>query len=288
MPIDFESILKDDKSFPDALEITFNNEKVPLGAIRNLSKKQQQQITDRLEMVQRERDAVEARQREAQEMAEKATGIYQNLQQQLDATKEEQARNQARNATGGYDPEQEYLSNVWYGPIRKRDQAHEDTLKKINDQLDLLSKTVTAMGTVYTEDRMASEWESTADQRKRSKAVADWDMPRMRKYAEENKINDRLGFPSIKEAVSRLTSGERTQEESQAAYERGLREGELRARMGVMPRPASASAAVTNGQTPPKDLDEALSPDSIAQDEELMQMFSELQRQGADLITGKS
>ena len=286
MAIDFEAILKDDKGFPDNLEITVGDHKVPLGAMRDLSKKQQHQLAEQLTAVQQERERIAVRNKEAQEMTEKATGIYNSLQQQLDASKEEQARAAAKNQTGGYDPEQLYQNDVWYAPVRKRDLANEEALKKITDKLDLLSNTMGAMGRTYVEDRLASEYESTAEARKRSKALADWDFPKLRKYAEENKINDKLGFASIREAVTRLTDGERKQEEAESAYQRGLREGELRARMGVQPKPASASAAMPNGQQP-KDLDEALSPESIGQDEELMKMLSDLQHQGADLIGGR-
>lgn len=285
MSIDFEQIFKDDKTWPDTMELTVGDQKIPLGKLRDLSKKQQQQLTDQLNVVQQERERIAATNREAQAMTEKATSVYNTLQQQLDATKEEQARAQARTQTGGYDPEQMYTSDVWYAPIRKRDQAFEADIKKMNETLNLLANTVGAMGRVYSEDRLTNEWESTAEARKRSKALADWDLPKLRKYAEDNKIQDRLGFASIREAVNRLTEGERKQEEAETAYQRGLREGEMRARLGVQPRPASASAAMPGGgEPPPKDLDEALSPESISRDEELSKMLSELQIQGTDFI----
>ena len=287
MAMDFEQILKDDKTFPDSIEVTVGDQKVRLETMRNLSKKQQQQLAEQLNLVQQERERVAARNREAQEMTEKASGIYNTLQQQLDASKEEQSRAAAKTQTGGYDPEHLYQTDVWYAPIRKRDVAAEETLKKITEQLNLLSNTMGAMGRTYVEDRLANEYESTAEARKRSKALADWDFPKLRKYAEENKINDRLGFASIREAVNRLTDGERKQEESESAYQRGLREGEMRARMGAQPRPASASAAMPGGGQQPKDLDESLSAESIGQDEELMKMLSDLQHQGADLIGGR-
>ena len=286
MAMDFEQILKDEKGFPDNLEVTVGDHKVPLGAMRDLSKKQQQILVEQLNTVQQERERVAARNREAQEMTEKAASIYQNLQQQLDASKEEQARAAAKTQTGGYDPEQLYQTDLYYAPMRKRNMATEESLKKIIEDVNLLKNTMGAMGRTYVEDRLANEYESTAEARKRSKALADYDFPKLRKYAEENKIQDHLGFASIKEAVNRLTDGERKQEEAETAYQRGLREGEIRARMGVQPRPASASAAMPGGQQP-KDLDEALSPESISQDQELMQMLSDLQHQGADLIGGR-
>lgn len=284
MSIDFEQIFKDDKTWPDTMELTVGDQKIPLGRLRDLSKKQQQQLSEQLNVVQQERERIAATNREAQAMTEKAASVYNTLQQQLDATKEEQARAAARTQTGGYDPEQMYMSDIWYGPIRKRDQAFEADIKKMNETLNLLANTVGAMGRVYSEDRLSNEYESTAEARKRSKALADWDFGKLRKYAEENKINDRLGFASIREAVNRLTESERKQEEAETAYQRGLREGEMRARLGVQPRPASASAAMPGGEPPPKDLDEALSPESISRDEELSKMLSELQIQSTDFI----
>lgn len=287
MPIDFAQILKDEKEFPNELELTVGNEKVPLGALRELNKRQQAELAEQLAATQRQREAAAAQQREFNEVTEKATGIYNSLQQQLDQNREEAARAATRNQTGGYDPEQLYQTDVYYSPLRKRNDAHEEALKKLADRVELIANTQLAMGKVYTEDRLASEYEATAEARKRSKAIADWDLPKLRKYAEENRINDRLGLASIREAVNRLTEGERKQEESQAAYERGLREGEMRTRMGMMPRPASPSAAVANGAAPAKDLDEALSPESLAQDPDLMRMFAELQQQGGNFMGEK-
>jgi hypothetical protein len=286
MPIDFDAILKDDKTYPDSWEVPFGNDKVTLGAIRELNRKQQQQVAEQMGAMQREREMVQQRHREAQESIDRATNVYNNLQQQLDTAKAESERSAATKQTGGYDPEQMYNTDIWYGPIRKRDQKFEDDIKKIMERVDLISRVQAAMGDTYVADRFDNEFESTAEQRKRSKQIADWDLERFKKYAQENKIADKRGMYSIREAVNKLTQGERTAEASDEAYQRGLREGEIRARMGAQPRPGAANAAMPNGGTAPKDLDEALSPDSIAADDELMRMFAELQSQGANLITG--
>jgi hypothetical protein len=286
MPIDFDAILKDDKSFPDNWEIPFGNEKVTLGSIRDLTRKQQQAVAEQLGAMQREREAISTRQREYEEGINKTNSIYQNLQQQVEANKAEAERSSATKQTGGYDPEQMYNTDIWYGPIRKRDQKLEEDMRKVMERLDLVSRVQSAMGDTYIADRFDNEFESTAEQRKRSKQISDWDLERFKKYAQENKIADKRGLYSIREAVNKLTQGERTQEEADSAYQRGLREGEMRARMGVQPRPGAANAAMPNGGAQPKDLDEALSVDSISQDEELMRMLGELQSQGANLLTG--
>jgi glutamate/tyrosine decarboxylase-like PLP-dependent enzyme len=109
----------------------------------------------------------------------------------------------------------------------------------------------------------------------------------MKKYVEDNKITDVRQMPSVREAVNRLTAAERQQVGEDDAYQRGLREGEMRARLGSMPRPASAAAAMNASNTQaPSTIDEALSPESISQDQELMQMLSDLSHAGADLTTG--
>lgn len=287
MPIDFDGIIKDEKGFPDSLELTVGNEKVPLGAIRELNRKQQQQLSEHLAAVQQQREIAENRAREAQASIDRTSSLYQNLQQQMDVAKAESERSAATKQTGGYDPEQMYNTDIWYGPIRKRDQKFEDDIKKIMERVDLISRVQAAMGDTYVADRYDNEFESTAEQRKRSKQIADKDLEWFKKYAQDNKIADKRGMYSIREAVNKLTQGERTQEESDAAYQRGLREGEMRGRMGVQPRPGAANAGMPNGGAQPKDLDEALSADSISQDEELMRMLSELQSQGASLLGGK-
>ena len=292
MPIDFAEIIRDEKSYPDELELSVNGQKVPLGAIRDLSKKQQKYLADQLAMVQRDREAVVARQREVEDMAGKATAIFNELQQQQSAATQQSQQAQraaAAQANGGYDPENEYVNGMWYTPIRKRAETWEQSIKKNADDLAILTNAVRGLVNFYTDDRMGNEFEATAESRKKSKQIADWDYDQLKKYVEENKIQDRRGMPSIKEAVNRLTAEERRQVDQEDAYQKGLREGEMRARLGNMPRPASAAGTMNSTSTQtPSTIDEALSPENIGQDQELMQMLSDLSRAGADLTTGGS
>ena len=292
MPVDFESIIRDDKSWPDNLELYFNGTKVPLGAIRNLNKTERKQIADALGVIQQEREAVAKRQKEVADMATQATAIHHELQEQQKASRQQQVQerqqyeSQQRDAAnGGYDPEQVYQNDIWYGPIRKRGEGWDAAIKKNSEEIAQVVNVLKGIAGLYTDDRLDNEFAATAEQRKKSKSIGDWEFDKLRKYVEDNKIYDRRGFPSIKEAVTKLTAEERLQAEQEDAYARGLREGEMRARMGAMPRPAPGGAALT-GKPAPSTMDEALSPESIQEDHELMEMLNNLGNVGQDLITG--
>lgn len=286
MPVDFEAIIRDDKAWPDSIEMDFNGQKVPLGAIRNLNKTEKKQIAEALGAIQNERELVARRQKEVADMADQAKAMHHELQQQVNASKQQAETAQRVQQNGGYDPEQVYENDIWYGPIRKRYTALEQALKKNSDDMQMVVNTIKGLAGLYTDDRMDNEYQSTAELRGKSKAIGDWDFDKLKKYVEDNKVHDRRGFPSIREAVTRLTADERLRNEQEDAYQRGLREGEMRARMGVMPRPASAAAAMNAGQPSPSTIDEALSPESIGQDDELVRMLADLSSHGADLITG--
>lgn len=286
MPVDFEAIIRDDKAWPDTIEMDFNGQKIPLSVIRNLNKAQRKEIADALSGIQNEREAMARHQKEVTDLATQAKAMHDELQRQLNTANQQAETAQRVQQNGGYDPEQTYENDIWYGPIRKRYTALEQSLKKNSDDMQMVVNTIKGLANLYTDDRMDNEYQSTAELRGKSKAIGDWDFDKFKKYVEDNKIHDRRGFPSIREAVTRLTADERLRNEQEDAYQRGLREGEMRARMGVMPRPASAAAAVNAGQPAPSTIDEALSPESIGQDDELMRMLADLSTHGADLITG--
>jgi hypothetical protein len=288
MPIDFEEIIRDENTYPDSFELPFGNEKIKLGDIRDRSRKQQKLVADAMSELQKQRESVDARQRQVEDMANKAQATYGELQRQYEEQTKQAERQKNVAANGGYDPEQMYENDMWYGPVRKRLTATDEALKKMSSDMTQMVNAVKGLAGFYTDDRMQSEFDSLADMRKRSKQISSWDYDQMKKYVEDNKIYDKRGMPSVKEAVNRLTLEERQQATSEDAYQRGLREGEMRARMGSMPRPASAAAAMPGGtaQTPPSTIDEALAPDSIQQDEELMKMLADLSHAGADLMTG--
>jgi DNA repair exonuclease SbcCD ATPase subunit len=290
MPIDFEEIIRDENTYPDSFELPFGNEKIRLGDIRDRSRKQQKMVADAMSQLQAQREMVDNRQKQVEEYANKAQATYTELQRQYDEQTRQAERAKNVQANGGYDPEQVYENDIWYSPIRKRLTATDENLKKLSSDMTQMVNAVKGLAGFYTDDRMQNEFDSSAEMRKRSKQISSWDYDQMKKYVEDNKIYDKRGMPSVKEAVNRLTLEERNQASSDDAYQRGLREGEMRARMGSMPRPASAAAAMPGGtaQRPPDTIDEALSPDSIQQDEELMKMLADLSHAGADLTTGGS
>jgi hypothetical protein len=290
MPIDFAALFNDDKNYPDDMALTMaNGDKVLLRDIRSQTRNQQQQIAQYLGELQRQREVIAQRQKEANDYADKANAVYRELEQQVAQGREQQLqaqRQQQAAANGGVDPEQLYESDIWYAPMRKRNSAFEQTLAKQSNDIGNLVKALTGLVTLVNDDRLANQYEATADLRKRSKNVADWDFDKFKKYVEDEKIVDKQNFPSIRSAVERLTADERLEMAKSEEYERGLREGEVRARMGAMPRPGSANAAVPGSLPQPSTIDEALAPDSIANDSEIMDMLANLSKAGADLTTG--
>lgn len=270
MAIDMEAILKDEGTYPDTLEIIMGTEKVSLGQIRDMSKKQQSRITEELSGIQRERQTLAQKQQEVLTLSERATETYNKLEEQLAKA--------SRNAVPDGDPEKMWDTDQWYSPARKRISEIQKTIADLAETQKKLGSAVTSAVSIWMDDRWENEYSQVAPELEKYPKLAEWrDPEKLKKYASENKILDKRSMPSIREAVNRLTAVEREAAKSEDAYQRGLREGQMKARLGAQPRPASAAAAVVNGSGKVAEtFEEAMSPDAVAQDSELNEMLANL------------
>jgi hypothetical protein len=185
----------------------------------------------------------------------------------------------------GLDPKALFESDPWYAPVRERTTNLEKLITDLKGQIEKQQQIMQGAVATFMDDRWQNEYDAVSERIQKSKSIKDWDLPKLRQYAVDNKTFDKRGLPSIREAVNKLTEQEQKEATAQEAYERGLREGELKARMGVQPRPASASAAVSGSEKVPASLDEALNPASIAEDRELSEMLSQLGVAASQLTT---
>jgi hypothetical protein len=270
MDIDFAGILKDDATYPDALEVTLGDKRVALGTLRDLSKREQARVADELSRATAERTSYEAKNREVVALSEKAASIYEDLQKKL-------AEASTRQPNPG-DPEALWDSDPWYGPARKRVSSIQATVDQLAATQKQLATAMQGAIGLYMDDRWENEYARVTPELDKYPKLAEYkDIEKLKKYAADNNLVDKRKMPSIAAAVERLTVAEREAAKSNEAYERGLREGQLRARLGAQARPASAAAAISTADgKPAATFEEAMSPESVASDSELNEMLANM------------
>lgn len=210
----FEEIVKDDKTFPDDVRWQLADGLVlTLGDIRSKIKAYDQGYTQKYQEVAKQRQAIQQQQ---QELAQ----AYQVFQQQVaDFQKQQQATPAPAAhspATGDVWSEPgEYFKPLvdWRNSLDQRTQAWENQMRQ---QYELIRDAITWVADRETQ----KEYEAA-----RSKYKDYWDdelsKDTLTKYAHENKIVDKRGFPLVSDAAERYLSPKIKEHEMKEAEKRG-------------------------------------------------------------------
>jgi hypothetical protein len=196
----------------------------------------------------------------------------------LQAAEAEAEKTRGKQPTG---EEDDFDTNNWWTPVRKRMSASESKLQEAITKFDNLSKAVEKAATIFATDRWNAQYERTAPRLKKVKEYADWDMAKVREYATKNQLTDEFGFPSIERAVTELTKVSDLEEAKKIAREEGFKEGQQRARLAGQNRPSSATGGKKTGKAAVEEYGLEGLGDDIASDPDLMEQL-ELARQAFD------
>lgn len=254
--MDLDQILADEKTFADNIEFELGGRKVNLGELRGLSKRQRAELSDRMAETERKRA-------EVLQLAEQAAEVKGRLDAQLlEASKRTQ-------------PTDDFDTDPFWAPVKKQLAPYADLNKQLNEKLSKLENAANQMANIWAEDRWQNQFERTKDRLKGDK-FKDMTYEKVRDYAGTHKLLDSYGLPSVEKAVLELTKEDEVQRKVDEAFQRGLREGNVKGRMGVQPRPTSAMGEKQpeNSVVAKKGL-EGLG-DDVAADPELMDMLSQL------------
>lgn len=256
--MNLQQVLDDEKTFNDGIEITINNEKVTLGDLRGLSRKKQQDLSERMADTERKRA-------EVLDLATKAAELKSQLEQQLaDASK--------RPTTP---TEDDFEKDPFWEPVRKRVSAESGSIKELKDNLTKLTNVMTKATSIWAEDRWQNQYDRGKTRLKGDK-FKDWTFEKVRDYAAENKIFDNHGLPSVERAILELTKEDEMQTKIDEAFNKGLKEGQVKGRMNVMPRPTSAAGVKVPDKSAVAEKGLEALGDDVAEDPELMKMLSDL------------
>ena len=253
-----EDILKDEKTYPDTLELPVGDNKIPLSVIRATYKA----VATEREQLGKDRQGVA-------EMAEKVAGLQSQLEQKLaDAT----ARGTQRTAP----TDDDFDTDPFFAPVRKR----LDPITKLAEELKTanaqLAQQVANAATIWARDRWEGQLSRNRDRLKGDKYKQYQDVQSLLKYATDNRILDPYGFPSVELAINKLTEADTLAAQADEAYQRGLKEGQMKARIASMGRPTSATGPMSDKESPvAKHGLEGLG-DAVQDDPEIMDMLAQL------------
>lgn len=268
--MDFSDILADANTFPDTAEITIGDQKISLGQIRDLSKKQQASITERMNALDKERN-------EVKELAVKAADLLAKAQPLADG------------ATRKVEPKQETTEDYWdtdplYEPIRKRLSPIEKQLKDAMDTITAQKTALEKAALIFARDRWDRQYESGKIRLKGDKYKDYRSVDKLAEYAAQHQLVDAFGMPSVERAIVELTKPDELEELKRQAKEEGIEEGRRMARLNTMARPTSSSGK-SAGQKPSKGLDPTKNfedlGDAVAEDADLMEALAKVS--GLDL-----
>jgi hypothetical protein len=259
--MNLQDILSDSKTFTDDMEMQLGEHKVKLADLRGLTAKQQKDLSDKIQ-------AATQREQEALQTASKATEIYNNLAKQ-------QAEFEAARGKQPTGEEDDFETNNWWTPVRKRMTAQEKQLKEAIDKVTQLNSAFEKAAVMFASDRWNSQYERVAPKLKKSKEYSDWDLTKVREYATKNQIVDEFGFPSVEKAVALLTRADDLEEAKKQAREEGLREGLQRARLSTQSRPTSATGGKKTGKAAVEEFGLDGLGDDMADDPELMEALEQ-------------
>ena len=255
----YADIFKDESTFPDSIEVTLpNGQKATLGEIRDLTRTQQKSLAGEMERLTKEREEVKG-------LATQTADLYTKLQERDAAGPVKQA------------PPDDFDTDPWWEAPRKRFKAVDDDLKAIKEQNKALQATLERAALIFADQRWEGQFDRVKDRLKAPK-YADWTFEKVRDYAANNKIFDKWGFPAMDKAVEAITREDELERIKQEAFEKGVREGSVKARLRATPRPTSASGGkpqASKGLDPTKNFEDL--GDSIADDREVAEMVAGLQ-----------
>ena len=262
--MDFAAILADDKTFTDDIEMTIGAEKVTLGQLRDLSKKQQATLTEQMNTLSRERN-------EVKELAVKAADLLSKAQPLADAGVTKQTEQRST-------PEDYWDTDPLYEPVRKRLSPLENQIKEQNNliakQQSALEKAAFIFGKrMFREDYERSKSRLSGDKYKEYR-----NPDKLAQYAVDHQLVDEFGLPSVEKAVADITREDETERIKREAYDKGLEEGRVNGRMASMTRPGSAAGtrAGAKGKAldPSKNFEDL--GDAVADDPDIMKALSQL------------
>lgn len=209
--MDLKEVIQDSAKYPDSTTIKIGDAEVPLSSLRALSARQQQELEQGITKNRQIETELEAKRREVMDLSTKAQEIYNGL------TERQRAAADAVTTSIFDDPV--------YQPVKKEFDSRDARINAQEDKIAQLTAAISALAQVGMADREERQFESVATELRKRDKYKDWDLPKLKKYAEEKNKKDRFGLIDLRAAVHDLTEDDRVADETKRAMEEGIEKG---------------------------------------------------------------
>jgi hypothetical protein len=209
-----KKFLESATEYPDATPIRIGETEIPLGSLRQLNASERSSLADRLKGVEAKETELNTRQTAIVDLAQKAQTAY---------AAAEEARRTATQPTviPGADP----FADPWLAPVKAALEARDKKYGGVEEAIKNLTQTVTQAATVWAQDRWDREYDGVNFGKREKKPTRD----ELLKFAQEQKIVDRHGMPSIRGAWDKMSEADRIADTAAEAREKGREEGRMEA-----------------------------------------------------------
>jgi hypothetical protein len=214
MADDIKKFLDDHASYADTTPIRIGETEFQLGSLRQLNASERTTLSDRLKAVETKEQEVERRQQTVIDLGQRAQAAFQ-------AAEEARAKITAQPPNPGADP----FADPWLSPVKNAFDERDKKYKALEDRANQLQATLTQAAKVF----MSREWQREYDGLNFGKREKKPTRDEILKYANEQKIVDQDGMPSVRLAWDKMSEGDRLEEARQQALEKGREEGRLEA-----------------------------------------------------------
>ena len=229
--------------FPDNTPIRIGETEIPLGSLRQLNASERNTLSERLKGVEAKETELNTRQATIVDLAQKAQQAY---------AAAEEARKSA--TTRQTDPGADPFADPWLAPVKTALSERDKKLEEVTNLLKGLQTTVGQAATVWAQDRWDREFDTLNFGKREKKPTRD----ELLKFAQENRINDRHGLPSIRGAWEKMSETDRLAELSSQEREKGREEG----RMEALAARVTAPGVSGPGQATPDLARKPITPDT--------------------------
>ena len=239
----FKEIIADAQTYPDNTVFKIGDAEIQLGELRGLSAAERQSVEQELMRASEARKQADTQLQNAMQLASTAADLKARLEAAPSSAPQPDA----------------YDTDPFYGPVRERmsklEKQYGDTIKKLQDQVELANKSLTNASVVWYKREAQREFDSYP-YKDREWFPKNKSTDEVIRYAAERRLLDADGLPSVRLALDDMTREPREKEIETAKYEEGVRAGEQRAMASSLQRPTMGIVPPKPAGEPPKDFKE--------------------------------
>jgi hypothetical protein len=209
-----KKFLEDTQGHPDTTTVKIGDTEVPLGSLRALNANERESLSERMKQMEAREADLNKRQASVVDLAQKAQAAY-------DAAEEAKAKAGQRSADPSADP----FSDPWLAPVKAALTDRDKKIEELSTLAKSLQATLGQAATVF----MKREWQREYDGLNFGKRATKPTRDDILKYAQENRIVDGDGMPSVRLAWEKMSETDRLEDARREAQEKGREEGRMEA-----------------------------------------------------------